>query len=101
MRYMNRVDCSIDSSCAVTGAPIHIEQTNLTIMQCSPENPLIGIRWQPTCGHAAHSLCMDMLYLKDQETAKTWRAEDEANRSIYSLDEALIFGHRFFAPLLA
>ncbi|MGB1110797.1 MAG: membrane protein insertion efficiency factor YidD [Gammaproteobacteria bacterium] len=90
----------IESSCAVTDTPVIIEQTNLTIMSCEPSAPMVGIRWQSPHGHAAHSLCMDMMFLADEQVADQWRGEDSANRSVYKLDEALIFGQRFFSPLL-
>ena len=90
----------IQSRCAVSGEAIEIEQDRETILSAMPTAPWVGIRWQQTCGHAAHSLCMEMVFLKDANTASDWQAADPPSHSLYSLDEAVAFGQRFFVPLL-
>jgi len=42
-----------------------------------------------------------MLFLRDGEIAQRWLEEDPDNREIFSLQEAVEFGNRFFAPLMS
>ena len=41
-----------------------------------------------------------MMFLRDAETAREWQESDPDNREIFTLQEAVEFGDRFFAPLL-
>jgi mercuric reductase len=62
---------------------------------------IVGIRWQMPTAVAAHSMCMEMVFLKDRPTAEAWQAEDKENISLFSLPEAVVFGKAFFSPLLS
>ena len=59
-------EVTINSQCCVTGEPIVIHQIDRRILEAKPsEDVHVGVRWQSTCGCAAHSLCMEMVFLKD------------------------------------
>lgn len=91
----------IDSRCHVTGAPIRILQDGKEIKEASPSREVrVGIRWQSACSHAAHTLCTEMVFLKDVETAANWRATDPESIDLFTLSEAIELGEAFFVPLL-
>jgi hypothetical protein len=62
---------------------------------------MVGIHWQTPCGHTAHSLCRQMVFLADPVLAATWAAEAPAERRVYTLEQAIALGAAFFVPLLA
>ncbi len=93
----------INSACRVTGHPVCIQQTGRTIENSEETGEVrFGIAWSAagSCSCCANSLCMEMMFLKDSETAKQWFNEDHANREIFTLPEAVEFGARFFVPLM-
>ncbi len=90
------------SACAVTGAAIEVRQHGRRLMGVSPRpQPSVGIGWRNPHSCAAHSLCRDMIFLRDHEVAASWRESDPQTRALYSVDEAVAIGAAFFAPLLA
>lgn len=97
------MDTHVSSTCRATGDPVRIEQSGKTI-----ENPgeagdvHFGIIWGAAnpCFCCADSLCMEMMFLRDGNIAENWLAEDPGNREIFTLDEAVEFGARFFVPLM-
>jgi mercuric reductase len=60
----------------------------------------VGIAWHNACGHAAHSMCREMVFLVNEQTARNWQGEDTEAKSLFTLDEALDFAARFFNPLV-
>ncbi|MCU0809631.1 MAG: alkylmercury lyase family protein [Thiobacillaceae bacterium] len=94
------VSLTIESRCRVTDSAIHIEQEGERIIAARPQTVRVGVRWQAPSGSAAHSLCMEMVFLRDEETAERWHGGDRANHSLFSLEQAVAFGSRFFRPLL-
>jgi len=91
----------IESRCHVTGTPIRIHQDGTRILEASPSAAIqVGIRWQSLGGCAAHSLCLEMIFLRDEETAQAWRATDPASIDLLTLPEAVELGQAFFGPLL-
>lgn len=90
----------VDSRCHVTGTPVEIHMQGSELLSALPPDPYVGIHWQGTSGCAAHSLCMDMLFLRDRESAAAWQQEDAANRDLFDLPAAVAFGAAFFTPLL-
>jgi len=95
------LEVAIDSRCHVTGEPIHIHQKAKEVLEVKPSPEVhVGIRWQNTCGCAASSLCMEMVFLKDRDTARKWQGEAVNDISLFTLPEAIEFGERFFAPLI-
>jgi hypothetical protein len=98
---MFEVPVEICSTCRVSGESVCIKQDGMRILEATPPSVRVGVRWQmPTGDHAAHSMCMEMVFLKDDATAAAWHGGDLANHSVFTLDEATQFGARFFRPLL-
>lgn len=91
----------IDSSCHVSNTPISIRMQGSDILEALPsEQVTVGIRWQMPSEVAAHSMCMEMVFLKDRQTAQAWQDGDIENISLFTLPEAVAFGQAFFMPLL-
>jgi hypothetical protein len=91
----------IDSSCHVSHTPIVLKMQGGEILQQQPgEDVTVGIRWQMPTAVAAHSMCMQMVFLKDRSTAQAWQAGDTRNIALFSLPQAVQFGQAFFRPLL-
>ena len=91
----------IESRCHVTGIPIRIRQKGRELTEVNPSSEIrVGIRWQSACAGAAHTLCTEMVFLKDEETARTWRENDPASIELFTLPEAIELGAAFFLPLL-
>ena len=92
---------TINSQCAVTGDEIVIHQENRRVLEAKPSADVhVGVRWQSTCGCAAHSLCMEMVFLKDGTVAKAWQGCNADSCWIFPLPEAVEFGAAFFVPLM-
>lgn len=93
----------ISSKCRATGTPVFIRQDGRHI-----ENPdqagkvCFGIVWgaASSCSCCANSLCMEMMFLRDDRVAAEWLSIDPANREVFTLAEAVDFGARFFVPLM-
>lgn len=88
------------SRCAVTDVPIRIHQIGDIVEAGEPHGLRVGVRWQQPDGCAAHSMCRDMVFLSDLETAEHWRGADSDSAGIFDLSEAIEFGVGFFAPLI-
>jgi hypothetical protein len=94
---------SIDSQCAVTNEPVHVELDNLSITNPEQVNGLhFGINWAAasSCCSCSDSLCTEMLFLKDEAIAKQWMEDDAENREIFGLVEAIEFSAGFFKPMM-
>ena len=91
----------IRSSCHVTGKAITIHMQGATLHEVSPSPDVhVGVRWQNPSACAAHSLCLEMVFLQDRPTALEWQAGDTDNTSLFNLQDAIAFGAGFFTPLL-
>jgi hypothetical protein len=91
----------IESTCHVSNTPITIRMQGDNILDAQPSSDVtVGIRWQMPSGAAAHSMCMEMVFLKDSQAAEAWQDADTDNISLFSLPEAVAFGKAFFLPLL-
>lgn len=98
---MYEVPVEICSTCRVSGEPVCIKQEGMRILEATPPSVRVGVRWQmPSGNHAAHSMCMEMVFLKDDATAAAWHGGDLDHHSVFTLEEATEFGARFFRPLL-
>jgi hypothetical protein len=42
-----------------------------------------------------------MMFLRDSEIARQWLADDPKNREVFTLQEAVEIGDRFFTPLVS
>jgi mercuric reductase len=94
-------DVEISSRCHVTGTPITIQMQGDTLQEVSPSPDVhVGVRWQNPTACAAHSMCLEMVFLQDQTTALEWQAGDTENTSLFNLEDAIAFGAGFFTPLL-
>jgi len=91
----------IDSRCHVSGTPVEIHMQNTELLSAKPGNVQVGIRWQGTSGCAARTLCMEMVFLDDVDTARRWQQSDNGNISVYDLPDAAHFAAAYFLPLLA
>lgn len=99
---MFELEVDIRSRCHLTGEPIHIRQMDTRILQAEPSDQVhVGIRWQAPVGFAAHSMCTEMVFLRDAATAADWRRGDEAHIDLFTLPEAVAFGAAFFVPLMS
>lgn len=88
-----------DSQCAVTGVPIRIDQGHDGAVS-EPAGVRLGIRWQVPQGSASTSMCREMVFLSDAAVARGWQGVG-GDASVYTLEEGIEFGRRFFAPLRA
>lgn len=90
------VDTVVRSTCAVTGDPIEVTQPGF-----DPGSPVhVGIHFQDPATCAASSLCREMVFLRDAETAAGWRQVAPADRGVYGLAEAVEFADAFFRPIV-
>jgi mercuric reductase len=98
---MFNAEVEISSRCHVTGTAISIHMQGETLREVSPSPDVhVGVRWQNPSACAAHSMCLEMVYLQDLPTALEWQAGDTENTSLFSLQDAVAFGAGFFTPLL-
>ena len=98
---MFNAEVEINSRCHVTGTEIFIHMQGETLLEARPSPEVhVGVRWQNPTACAAHSLCLEMVFLKDQPTALEWQAGDTENISLFNLEDAIAFGAGFFTPLL-
>jgi hypothetical protein len=94
-------EVEIESKCRVTHEPVRVKMDGARIVSASPECVLVGVRWDKASGvPAAHSLCMEMVFLRDQTAAKEWSGGDFESHTVLSLEQAAEFGARFFKPLV-
>lgn len=95
-------EVTIVSRCAGTNAMVRVHQRGRFLLSVRPSDALaVGIGWQDPHCCAAHSLCRDMVFLRDPDVAERWRAQRPGGGAVLTLDEAIEVGARFFAPLLA
>ncbi|TDY01123.1 alkylmercury lyase family protein [Thiohalophilus thiocyanatoxydans] len=92
---------SISSVCHVNHTPVRIQMQGDTLCDARPDDAIVGIRWQMPSAVAAHSMCMEMVFLENRATAKQWQDSDTDNISLFTLSEAVAFGKGFFLPLMA
>jgi hypothetical protein len=94
-------EVEIESTCRVTHEPVRVKMEGPRIVSASPEGVLVGVRWDKASGvPAAHSLCLEMVFLRDDAAAKEWSGGDSGSHTVLSLEEGAEFGARFFKPLV-
>ena len=95
------VETCIDSKCHATGEPIYICQKGKAIVATRPTADIrVGIRWQQFSTCAAHTLCTEMVFLKDASTAAHWKSKNPEAVELFTLPEAVEYAGAFFLPLL-
>lgn len=98
---MFELEVRIDSHCAVSNEPIHLRQRRLDLLEMTPsEDLLLGIHWRQATTCAAHSLCREMVFLKDLDAAIVWQQTAPGDRELFELREAVSIAAQFFVPLL-
>ena len=96
------MEVAIRSRCHITGEVIVIRQQGMELLEASPSRDIrLGVRWQDPQACAAHSLCLQMVFLKDAQIAHQWQGGNLQDIGLFDLDEAVAFGAAFFGPLLA
>lgn len=94
------IKINIISHCHLTGERIDVSQNGKEVKNVQPsKNIYIGIRWQSAGKCAADSLCMEMVFIKNEETARQWQNSDK-NISVFMLNDAIEFAVKYFSPLL-
>jgi hypothetical protein len=91
------------SECAVSKKPVRVELDNMTILNKDEVEQLhFGINWAAasSCGSCSDSLCTEMLFLNDSETAEGWMQQDPDNREVFGLEQAIDFSAGFFKPMM-
>jgi len=93
---------TINSICHVTGEPVSIQQRNREIINSDDNKDVyFGLSWNSAANNCcATSLCTQMVFLKGQQIAAQWQAEDTENREIFNLSDAVDFAAGFFIPLM-
>ena len=97
---MFAVDVTINSRCHVSAEPVRIHMQGHDVLTAQPDTVMVGIRWQMPSAVAAHSMCTEMVFLKDLPTAQHWQGIEVEAISLFTLPEAIAFGAGFFIPLL-
>ena len=59
--------------CHVTNTTVDVKMNTERLLLVISDDVHVGIRWQATTGCAAKSQCMEMIYLKDADTARQWQ----------------------------
>lgn len=98
------VKSQVSSRCRVTGDPVNIKQSPEKIENIDEVSDVhFGIMWAAADADSccADSLCLEMMFLKDKVIADPWLLEDPDNREVFTLQEAVEFGGRFFRPLVS
>ena len=91
----------IASRCHQSQTPIIIHMHGSNVKKVEPTSDVkVGVRWQMPSAVAAHSMCMEMVFFKDNASAVEWQGGDSDNISLFTLPEAVEFGMGFFLPLL-
>jgi len=92
----------INSVCAITGEPVSILQRHGKVVNSQADGIYFGINWQVASSSCscADSLCTEMIFIKNRSIAQQWLQTDSVGREIFTLDEAIFFGNRFFTPLV-
>ncbi|MBF0469226.1 MAG: hypothetical protein HQK61_10155 [Desulfamplus sp.] len=94
----------ISSVCRVSGEPVFINQSGKIIEnETGAADVCFGIAWgaASSCTCCAKSLCMEMMFLKDSDTATCWLEQNPDDREIFTLQEAVDFSALFFLPLMS
>jgi len=98
---MFSIRVGIASRCRVSGEPVDIQMHDRDLLAVHPRGVMIGVRWQMPCGVAAHSMCTEMVFLRDGATAREWQGPETDTASVFSLTDAVEFGAAFFGPLMS
>lgn len=98
---MFNADVQIESRCHVTHDAVTITMRDDELLMVLPSQDIrVGVRWQMPTGAAAHSICLDMVFLLNEQVALEWQKGDTEYYSLFTLPDAVEFGKGYFKPLL-
>ena len=99
---MFELETCIHSRCHVSKKPVVIHQHKHEILDADNNSDVFfGISWNSAAQNCcATSLCTEMIFLKGEQLADQWQAEDADNREIFNLHDAIEFAAGFFVPLM-
>ena len=99
---MFELETSIHSRCHVSKKPVDIHQYKHEVLDAENNHDVFfGISWNAAARNCcATSLCTEMIFLKGEQLADQWQAEDTDNREIFNLHDAIEFAAGFFTPLM-
>ena len=92
----------IDSRCDVTKTPLHIDQKGCQLLNVQElQEVFFAINWNAASSSCccADSLCTEMIFIRGVAAANKWQAQDNSNRELFTLEEAVKFATGFFKPL--
>ncbi len=91
----------IHSCCHETGEAIRIHQRGMHLLSVEPHDEVYtGIRWQDTASCAAHTLCREMVFLRDADSAACWQENLSSESTLLSLSRSIELAAAFFLPLV-
>jgi mercuric reductase len=93
----------IISHCNVTGNKIDIQMTGNKVSNIDETRGIyMGVAWNGANTNAccADSLCKEIVFLRDEKTARQWLADKAIDGELFTLAEAVQFANRFFVPLM-
>jgi hypothetical protein len=85
----------------VTGTPVSIHVKGTSVLEATPSDVRVGVRWQRLIDCCAHVMCRQMIFLKDEATANAWLKSDPISKELFTIRETIGFAEAFFVPLLA
>jgi hypothetical protein len=95
------VQTHVESRCYLSETPLAIRLLGDLVTDCSPSSDVfLGIRWQTPVGNAAYSLCTDMAFLLEHNTARVWQNSWPGEASLFSIHDAAKLSGAFFSPLV-
>lgn len=97
------VATQITSHCKISGEQIDIQMEGEKIVNVDETRDVVmGVSWGDadvnTC--CSDSLCKEIVFLRDKETAQQWLSDTAVDRELFTLKEATEFASRFFVPLM-
>jgi len=98
---MFNAEALIHSACHVTGTPVAIHVNGTAVIEATPSDVRVGVRWQRLIDCCAHVMCRQMIFLRDEATANAWVNSDPISKELFTVREAIAITEAFFVPLLA
>ena len=73
----------------------------MEILEAEPSMDVqVGVHWQMSTACAAHSMCREIVFLRDPGIAKEWQGSETDVRELFTLQEAVKIAAAFFVPLI-
>jgi len=100
---MFNVMTHITSHCKITGEQIDIRMRGAKVLNIKEMQDIyMGVSWSDADASkcCADSLCKEIVFLCDRETAQQWLSDTAVDGELFTLLEATQFASRFFVPLM-